>query len=124
MQMSIPHKADTFFYNATVKPPSAILKSFTCHFTMTQEKLDTNLVTVQGNTLNVYTLEQHTIDMKINSQFNDKIVECIPVPVPARPNRSARKREIESALQPQPDLLFVLTASFNCALVYFDRQAH
>ena len=122
--MSIPHKADTFFYNATVKPPSAILKSFTCHFTMTQEKLDTNLVTVQGNMLNVYTLEQHTIDMKINSQFNDKIVECIPVPVPARPNRSARKREIESALQPQPDLLFVLTASFNCALVYFDRQAH
>lgn len=98
MISSSPHKPDTFFYNATVKPPTAILKSFTCHFTSTLDKLDTNLVTICGNTLNVFTLEHNTIDLKINSQFNDKIVECISIPVPSKPCRSARKREIETAM--------------------------
>lgn len=76
-------KQDTFFYNATIKHPTAITKSFTCHFTKNDEgKVETNLVTICSNTLNVYTLEEHTIELKLNSQFNDKIVECIPITVP------------------------------------------
>ena len=106
------HKQNSFFYNATIKHPTAITKSFKCHFTSTEEKVEENLVTICSNTINIYTLEERSIELKLNSQFNDKIVECIPIPVP-QPPRSARKREIENAISSmvhqQMDYLFVLT---------------
>ena len=103
---------DSYFYNASIKPATAITKSLLCHFTTTNDKVDTNLVTICSNTLNIYSLEQHSIELKLNSQFNDKIIDCIAVPVPL--TRIARKREIEQALDQdntltQVDYLFVLT---------------
>ena len=38
-------------------------------------------MTVCSNTINVYTLEDYSIEPKVNSHFNDKIVECIPISV-------------------------------------------
>lgn len=73
----------SFFYNATIKPPTALAKSFRCNFTVTGDVPDINLVTVCSSTVNVYTLHDHSIELKANSQFNDKIVECIAIPVPA-----------------------------------------
>jgi len=73
---------NSYFYNATIKYPTAITKSFKCHFTSKGDKKDTNLITICSNTLNIYTLEENTIELKLNSQFNDKIVECIPITIP------------------------------------------
>ena len=87
---------DSYFYNASIKPATAITKSLLCHFTTTNGKIDTNLVTVCSNTLNIYSLEEHSVELKLNSQFNDKIIDCIAVPLPQ--TRVARKREIEQAL--------------------------
>ncbi len=110
----------SFFYNATIKHPTALARSFKCTFTSTNDVADTNLITVCSNTISVYTLRDHSIELKTNSQFNDKIVECIAVPVPVQ--RSARKREIESALETKLDLIFVLTQNFNCALIYYNKE--
>jgi len=84
---------DSYFYNATIKHATAITKSLLCRFTTTNGKIDQNLVTVCSNTLNIYSLEEHSIDLKTNSTFHDKILDCIAVRVPA--SRAARKREID-----------------------------
>ena len=87
---------DSYFYNASIKSATAITKSLLCRFTTTNGKVDQNLVTVCSNSLNIYSLEQHSIDLKQNSTFNDKILDCIAVRVPV--SRANRKREIDQVL--------------------------
>ena len=87
---------DRYFYNASIKPATAITKSLLCRFTTTNGKIDQNLVTVCSNNINIYSLEQHSIEIKTNSTFHDKILDCIAVRVPA--SRINRKREIDQAL--------------------------
>lgn len=122
-----PPKRESYFYNATVKQPTAIPNCFTCHFTQSESGApETNLVTVCSNTLSVFTLEEHEIKFRTNSQFNDKIVECIPVPVPKQvsrlvKNRDAATTQIEATQMTNTDYLFVLTKNFNCALLYYSQ---
>ena len=60
--------------------------------------------------LNVYTLEDYSVEPKVNSQFNDKIVECIPISVSLNRSKRGAPRDIETATtQKQVDYLFVLT---------------
>lgn len=70
---------ESFFYNATIKPPTAVIQSLKCNFTFTDDILDTNLVTVCSNVLRIYTIRDSAITFKLNSQFNDKIVECVAI---------------------------------------------
>ena len=116
---------DSYFYNASIKPATALLKTLLCRFTTTNGRLDQNLITVCSNIINIYSLEQNSIELKINSPFNDKIIDCVAVPVIT--HRAPRKREIDQALdqeQPQPDYLFVLTQSFNCALIMYSPMGN
>ena len=126
--LSLPNKApskDTgCFYNASVKPATAVIKSFSCNFSTTNDEPDTNLVTVCSNQLNVYSLEATSIDLKVNSQFNDKIVECIPISVPRSVGLKRQRREIDTASRSQIDLLFILTQNFNCALVFYAQETN
>jgi hypothetical protein len=110
---------DSFFYNATIKHPTAVTQSLKCNFTYTDDTLDTNLVTVCSNLLKIYTLRDQAITFKLNSQFNDKIVECIAIPTP---NQTKRKRDIDMALDSTQtqDYLFVLTDNFNCCLLCYN----
>jgi len=94
MQMTAQNK-DSYFYNATIKHATAVTQSLRCNFTYTDDTLDTNLVTVCSNLLKIYTLRDQAITFKINSQFNDKIVECVAIPTP---NQTKRKRDIDVAL--------------------------
>lgn len=48
---------DSYFYNASIKPATALLKTFLCRFTTTNGKLDQNVITVCSNIINIYSLE-------------------------------------------------------------------
>jgi hypothetical protein len=43
-------------------------------------KLQTNLITFCSNVLKVYTLGESCIELRVSTQFNDKILDIIKVP--------------------------------------------
>ena len=47
---------------------------------LNQGKLETNLVTFCSNVLKVYAIEDSSINLRLSSQFNDKILDVIRVP--------------------------------------------
>lgn len=43
-------------------------------------KLDVNLITSCSNVLKVYTINDKTIDLRVTSTFNDRIIDVIRIP--------------------------------------------
>ena len=45
-----------------------------------RERIESNLVTFCSNVLKVYALEESSINLRLTTQFNDKILDVIKVP--------------------------------------------
>jgi hypothetical protein len=113
--------------------------------------LDVNLITSCSNILKVYIVNDRSITLRVTSTFNDRIIDIIRVPTstakdfkaPFAPKKSAKpaktsrgRRSIEEEDMEQDiqetqavrqdestaDYIFVLTQSFQCALLAYNSE--
>ena len=153
MDLSLIEPEPRFFYNATIKQPSAVTKAIKAKFTCSiadqpgaMSSLDTNLITICSNVLKVYTLTNNSMDLRMSQSFNDKIIDVLAVPSGKFAHRQAkqdslaqkggsRKRiDVEQLMEDEeniieeakltPEYLFVLTDSFHCALLAYNQTQH
>ena len=67
-----------------------------------QEKLENNLVTFCSNVLKIYALEDSSINLRLSTQFNDKILDVIKVPTKQFVLESKKAKQQETIKKPSP----------------------
>lgn len=70
----MPDLSDLDNENSTSQKPAALNED------LNQGKIETNMVTFCSNILKVYAIEESSINLRLSTQFNDKILDVIKVP--------------------------------------------